>query len=85
MHICIRIQGERWTYNGDKICEGQLGERGEINESWRNGKGMEIGLGRKAKSATWDKSGDERECDNDDGLAKETKGDTRKRNRTLNE
>lgn len=29
MHICIRIQGERWTYNGDKICEGQLGKRGE--------------------------------------------------------
>lgn len=73
MHICIRIQGERWMYNGDKICEGQLGKRGEINESWRNGKGMEIGLGRKARRGT---KAETNECDNDDHLARETKGDT---------
>lgn len=75
----------------------------EINESWRNGKGMEIGLGRKAKGERRKAKGEMRktkggrrnarrgtkvetnECDNDDRLGRETKGDTCKRNRTLNE
>lgn len=62
---------------------------GEINESRRNGKGMEIRLGRKAKgerrNARRGTKVETNECDNDDRLGRETKGDTWKRNRTLNE
>lgn len=73
----FRAKGGRTTEirfaRGNLASEAKI-RAGEINESWRNGKGMKIGLGRKAKGerrkakcerrkakrATWDKSGDQR-------------------------